>query len=338
MSKRLYIAYTGGTIGMKRTLRGYEPLEGFLGDYLKSLPELTHPDMPDYVLGEYAPLLDSANMSPKEWQIIAQDIASHYEDYDGFIILHGTDTMSYSASALSFMLEGLGKPVIFTGSQIPLSELRSDGLEHLITTMLLAIRDDIHEVCLYFNGKLLRANRSTKLSAISFDAFASPNYPLLAEVGVNITIFHDRLLRPKASNPFRVQSLSDCKIGSLRLFPGISARFVENVLLEPLQGLILESYGTGNAPNDPKLHQVLAEASARGVVIVNCTQCLNGRVIMSDQGYATGSALTQAGVISGADMTPEAALGKLIYLFSKKLTSETIRQAMQQNLRGELSP
>lgn len=336
MRKRVCILYTGGTIGMRPTPQGYAPEPGCLGRTMAAMPEFSSPDVPEYVIREYDPLLDSSNMGPKEWLDIARDIAANYADFDGFIVIHGTDTMAYTASALPFMLEGLAKPVILTGSQIPLCRVRNDARDNLITSLMVIDQAPVPEVCLCFGNRLLRGCRSTKVDAAGFQAFDSPNYPDLGSIGVTIRTHASRIRSATTPNGLTVHPLSDAKVGALRLFPGISAQFVANVLRSPLQGLILETYGMGNGPsNDSDIMAVLTEASGRGVVIVNCTQCLRGRV---DQGgYQAGSALARCGVISGADMTAEAALTKMIYLFSLGLAPEEIRIRMGQNLRGELT-
>ncbi len=336
MKKRVCILYTGGTIGMKPTSRGYAPEAGYLGRVMASMPDFSSPEMPEYVIREYSPLLDSSNMGPKHWLAIARDIADTYHDFDGFVVIHGTDTMAYTASALPFMLEGLAKPVVITGSQIPLCRVRSDGRENLVTALMVVAGTPIPEVCLCFGNRLLRGCRSTKVDAAGFQAFDSPNYPDLGHIGVTIRPHPELILQARPVNGLTVHPLSDARVGALRLFPGISAELVANVLRSPLQGLVLETYGMGNGPsNDTDLMGVLAEASDRGVVIVNCTQCLRGTV---DQGgYEAGSALARAGVVSGADMTAEAALTKMIYLFSLGLAPEDIRTRMPMNLRGELT-
>jgi L-asparaginase len=329
----VYIAHTGGTIGMERTPGGYRPAPGFLAEQLAT-PAFHHPELPETVLREYAPLLDSSEMSPTDWERIAQDIAENYDAYDGFVVLHGTDTMAYSASALSFMLENLSKPVVVTGSQIPLFELRSDARENLVTSLLLAASAPLNEVGLYFGGVLLRGNRARKVSASGFGAFASPNAPVLGRVGVEVRL-NEQLFLPPPAAPLRVKPLKRVSVGALRLFPGISASILRNVLREPLQGLVLETFGSGNAPQQPDFLAVLREATARGVVIVNCTQCWRGGVTMDS--YATGRQLGEAGVTSGFDLTPEAALTKLTYLLSVESSADVVREAMQQNLRGELT-
>jgi len=333
--KRVYIAYTGGTIGMNRTRAGYVPEGGYLQQQMEEMPELRHPSMPSFTIHEYNPLLDSANMTPVEWVKIARDIARNYAKYDGFVVLHGTDTMAYTASALPFMLRGLAKPVIITGSQIPLCEVRNDARENLITSLLIAAKYPIPEVCLYFGGKLLRGCRAVKVSANGFAAFDSPNFPPLGTVGSDI---HIQQPSRKASNgKLRVEAFdTTVVVSALRLFPGISPDLVRNVLRPPLQGLVLEAYGVGNGPDkDAEFLRALREAAKRGVVIVDCTQCLEGTVDLHE--YAAGSALAQAGVISGFDITAEAALAKLHYLFSRGYSPAKVNAEMQRDLCGEMS-
>lgn len=335
LKKHVYIAYTGGTIGMRKTPDGYAPAPGYLEAQMAEMPELRHPSIPDFTVNEYRPLLDSSNMSPLDWLKIARDIAANYDRYDGFIVLHGTDTMAYTSSALAFILQELQKPVILTGSQIPLCEVRNDARENLITSLLIAAEHAIPEVCLYFGNKLLRGCRAVKINADGFDAFATPNFPPLGVAGIDITIDWKQVLPPAAA-PLTVRELGAPLVGALRLFPGISAQVVRNVLQPPLQGLVLETYGVGNGPDqDAQFIDALRQATAQGVVIVDCTQCLQGTVDLGD--YATGSALAKAGVISGFDMTSEAALTKMFYLFSERNSPEEVKIAMQQNLRGELT-
>ena len=315
---------------------GYRPAPGNLHKQMAAMRELSHPSMPSYTIHDYEPLLDSSNMTPVEWVKIANDIADHYRDYDGFVVLHGTDTMAYTASALPFMLQGLGKPVIITGSQIPLCEIRNDARENLITSLMLAASYDIPEVCLYFGGKLLRGCRSTKVSADGFAAFDSPNHPPLGTVGIDIEINWDLVRRDKKRRRLQVHELSAPVVAALRLFPGISSELVRNMLRAPLMGLVLEAYGVGNGPDkDKEFVSALAEATARGVVIVDCTQCLEGTVDLHE--YATGSALARAGVVSGYDMTAEAALAKLFYLFSQGHSPARVKREVERDLRGEVT-
>lgn len=335
--RRVYIAYTGGTIGMKRTSDGYAPVPGHLGEQLAAMPELKDSQVPRYRLEEYEPLLDSANMAPSNWRRIGEDIRRHYDDFDGFVVLHGTDTMAYTASALSFLLENLAKPVILTGAQIPLVEIRNDAHDNLLAAMILAGTEAIPEVCLLFGNRLLRGNRSRKVSAAGLDAFASGNYPTLGTIGVRLQV--DWALvrpQPEPGHRFQVQEIGNPHIGAVRLFPGIRPEVLRNFLRPPLCGLVLEAYGAGNGPvRDPEFLEALREATERGVVIVDCTQCLEGTVHL--EAYATGRGLSRAGVISGLDMTAEAALTKLYYLFGKGLGPEEVKCHMQSDLRGELT-
>lgn len=336
MRKRVYIAYTGGTIGMKSTGDGYVPATGYLEKLMNTIPELKSDILPDYQICEYEPLLDSSNMTPDDWLKIANDIAAHYKEFDGFVVLHGTDTMAYTASALPFMLQGLQKPVILTGAQIPLCKVRNDARENLVTALLIAANFKIPEVCLCFGDKLLRGNRAVKVDADGLDAFESPNFPALGTVGIEININWDLVLPPaKTRKPLTVNTLNEARVAGLRLFPGISIDIVKNFLQPPIRGLILQTYGIGNAPEDLKLISAFKAANDRGVIIVNCTQCLKGTVSMED--YATGAALAKAGVISGFDMTLEAALAKLSFLLNQKLPVAKVKKMMQTDLRGELT-
>lgn len=332
--KKIFILSTGGTIGMRKTEQGYAPEPGHLQKALTKLPELQNVDMPDYDLHEYENPIDSANMTPKDWHLIGEYIQKNKDIYDGFVILHGTDTMAYTASALSFMLENLKKPVILTGSQLPLFETRNDARENLINAILIAGHYSIPEVCIYFNNKLFRGNRSTKIDATSFDAFVSPNFPTLGKIGTDIRIRTD-LFRPQPVADFHLQPLFPVAISTIRIFPGVSLEILEHVLQTPLQALVLETYGTGNAPQDEKFMGIIQNAIARGILIINCSQCSYAKVRMRN--YASGSLLQQVGVISGGDMTLEAVVTKLYYLFSKRLPLADIKAQMMMNLRGELT-
>lgn len=335
MKKRILILNTGGTISSVKTPHGYEPALGYLQTALTLIPVLNHDEMPSYTIKEYQPLLDSSNMTVNDWNRIAKDIANHYKSYDGFVIFHGTDTMAYTASALSFMLENLAKPVIVTGSQIPLSEVRNDASDNIITSLWLCAHQPINEVCIYFNQHLLRGNRAQKISAQQFNAFNSPNFPHLAKIGIDIEIQHS-LLQPPPQQPFHLQTIYPQFIANFRLFPGFATQVLDYILQQPIRGLVLETYGAGNAQNnDPHFLQLLKDACQRGIVIVNCSQCQHGRVEMSQ--YATGYTLKEAGLISGHDMTPEAAHCKLLYLLSKNGDVEQIKKLMETNLCGELT-
>ncbi len=333
--KRIYIAYTGGTIGMRHSTQGYIPSPGFLGDTLAAMPEFQRSEMPLFTLHEYAPLIDSSNMTPADWQAIADDIGRHYHDYDGFVVLHGTDTMAYTASALSFMLEGLSKPVVVTGSQIPLAELRSDGRENLLNALYLAATHPIPEVTLFFNHKLFRGNRTRKVDADGFDAFDSPNMPPLLTAGINIE-WQAGKPQPLPQQQLKVHQITPQPIGVVSLYPGISAAVIDNLLQQPVKALILLSYGVGNAPESEALRTQLRQARERGIIILNCTQCLRGSVNMD--GYAPGVALKQAGVVSGQDITLEAALAKLHFLLSQPLPLPRITELLSSSLRGEMGP
>lgn len=333
--KSIYVAYTGGTIGMQRSDQGFIPVSGHLQQQLANMPEFHRAEMPDFTIHEYQPLIDSSDMTPLDWQSIADDIRKNYDQYDGYVILHGTDTMAFTASALSFMLENLAKPVIVTGSQIPLEQLRSDGQQNLLNALFVAANYPINEVALFFNNTLYRGNRTTKAHADGFNAFASPNLAPLLEAGIHIR----RLNTPPAptgDGELIVHPITPQPIGVVTIYPGISSDVVSNFLLQPVKALILRSYGVGNAPQNPAFLKELKEASARGIVVVNLTQCMSGKVNMG--GYATGNALALAGVISGYDLTVEATLTKLHFLLSQNLSSDEVRRLMQLNLRGELTP
>lgn len=338
--KSVYIAYTGGTIGMRRGAGGYEPAPGFLAEQMARMPVLDRPEMPRYTIHEYEPLLDSSNMTPGDWMKLASDLGERYDDYDGFIVLHGTDTMAYSASALSFLFENLGKTILFTGSQIPLMEVRSDAYDNLVTSLLIAAESPVPEVCLFVGDRLLRGNRSTKTSAERFQAFDSPNYPPLGLAGVQVEYDHDAAL-PRPDGAIGLHRLDRPgsgapRVADIRFFPGITAKTLERFLDAPLDGAVLHTYGAGNAPGDPEIVGVLRRAiERRDVVLVNCTQCLQGSVRMGE--YATGSALGRAGVVSGHDMTPEAALTKLYCLLARDLERREVRRLVERSLRGELT-
>lgn len=332
--KSIYIIYTGGTIGMQRSQQGYVPSQGYLQQQLQQIPWLQRLEMPKFTIHEYQPLIDSSEMTPAIWQQMATDIQTHYSDYDGFIVIQGTDTMAFTASALSFMLKHLAKPVIVTGSQIPLSELRSDGQSNLVNALYLAAHYPVNEVTLFFDQKLFRGNRVTKVHADGFSAFTSPNFPPLLETGIHIRqLTLSQPLIP--SGLLQIQKIHPQPIAIITLYPGLEMNLLHNLLSQPIKAVILRTYGVGNAPRNPSFLLALEQIIAQRIPVVNLTQCLSGRVDM--QGYATGQSLASLGVISGTDMTLEATVAKLHYLLSQSLTLSQLSQAMSANLRGELT-
>jgi L-asparaginase len=329
--KRVYVAYVGGTIGMKATDSGYAPVPGHLSAQIRDRPELHAPEVPELAISEYAPLLDSANAQPSDWLRIARDLAQHRGHYDGFVVLHGTDTMAYTASALAFLLRGLGKPVIVTGSQIPLGVLRSDGRQNLMTSLLVAARDDVAEVCLVFGSRILRGCRAVKASASGFEAFSSPNTAPLGMAGVQIAIEEGRL-RPPEPVAAGLPMALDAPVGLLRVYPGMPAS-VLRAAMSGVRGLVLEAYGAGTVPGDAEWLAALSEA--RDVVTVVVSQCVDGRVDLG--AYATSAPLVAAGAVGGLDMTTEAAYAKLVVLLSEGRPLTEVRELMAADLAGELT-
>lgn len=336
MSSRICLIYTGGTIGMVHSENGYVPDRGAFLHCLSEIPDLHAPDFPEWEVVVFDPLLDSSDMAVDEWNKIGRAVAERYDRFDGFVILHGTDTMAYSASALSFMLEGLDKPVIFTGAQIPLTQLRSDGRENIVTSIVIAASGWVHEVCIYFNGRLLRGCRSTKRSSDQFGAFESPNYPELAQAGISIQYRHSAL-RPADSGPFRLRELEPVPVGVIKVFPGIQFELFEAIMTERLRGVVLEGFGAGNIPGAAQnsLLPIIQKAYESGTIITVCSQCVQGAVSLG--AYAASKALRDIGAVNGKDMTTEAALAKLYYLFSLALDKEEIKEQMVRDLRGELT-
>jgi len=333
--KRVLIIHTGGTIGMKKTEKGYTPVAGYLAGELKNIQDLNRAGFPAWDLYEMSPLLDSSNVSVDEWNEIGRIIYESYDKYSGFVILHGTDTMAYTASALSFMLEGLDKPVILTGSQIPLSELRSDGRDNLITSIMIASEGVAREVCLYFSARLLRGNRAMKMSADGLVAFDSPSYPHLAEVGITVKYNYSAIL-PRREGGLKYHSFAKVPIGVLKVFPGIQFGLFEDIMTEKLSGIVLETFGAGNIPmGNGDLLPIIKKAFSAGTVITVCSQCPSGTVALG--AYETSSQLKSAGAVSGKDMTTEAAVSKLYYLFSINASELEIKRFMEQNIAGELT-
>lgn len=340
-TNKVMLIYTGGTIGMGKNVKtgALEPLD--FTHLLASLPELelikTGVDV-----HQFSSPIDSSDMSPREWAQIVRIINQNYDFYDGFVILHGTDTMAYTASALSFMLENLTKPVILTGSQLPIGQLRTDGKENLITSIELAAYRDAEgfpmtpEVCIYFNGHLLRGNRSTKCSSEEFNAFNTFNYTHLCDTGVEFTFRTHHILRPDYSRRMVPHFSMEPNVMVFSLFPGIQEATVRHILKsKELRGIVLRTYGSGNAPQAPWLLKLVREATERGVVIVNVTQCLSGSVQM--QRYNTGVYLQEAGVISGYDSTVEAAVTKLMFLLAHYSDTQVVRRQMSKSIVGEIT-
>lgn len=333
----ILILYTGGTFGMTHDAQGVLiPFDFSL--ILEHLPTLKNLALELTVISFDKPI-DSSNIQPAHWQILGELILEHYETHDGTVILHGTDTMAYTASALSFMLDGLGKPVVFTGAQLPISEPRSDARENLITALEVAsAKKDgkplVPEVCIYFNYELLRGNRSKKVESMQFDAFDSGNYPPLAKAGVKID-YNFAVIRTPDPKPLKLLSAIDPRISILKLFPGIQANTIRSILQTPdLQAVILETFGSGNAPTSATLLSYLKEAIDSGVVVLNISQCPGGRVMQGR--YETSRELQNLGVIGGADMTTEAALTKLMVLLGEYGREKT-KLLITACLAGELT-
>jgi L-asparaginase len=341
LNASVLLIYTGGTIGMIEdeqtgALKSYD--FNYLRDYVPELKRLKFKI--DSI--QFKNPIDSSDMSPDEWKKIVQIIEENYNNYDGFVILQGTDTMAYSASALSFMLKDLNKPVILTGSQLPIGKLRTDGKENLITALEIAVDKDpegnafVPEVCIFFQNLLLRGNRTTKINAANFKAFNSLNFQVLAEAGTKIRYKHELIHHPQPNSIPKFHYSLDTNVAVIKLFPGISTDLLSGLIQIPhMKGIVLETYGAGNAPGESRFLAVIKEGIERGLVVVNVTQCAHGSVDMDR--YQTGKALKNIGVLSGFDMTTEAAITKLMFLFGHGLTGEEVKTQMKLSIAGEMT-
>ena len=336
---RILIIYTGGTIGMVNDSGSgvLKPLD--FGQILENVPELNRLNY-QITVHSFHPIIDSSNMTPEIWVDLAEKIGERYDEFDGFVILHGSDTMAFTASALSFMLEGLNKPVVFTGSQLPIGQIRTDAKENLITALEIASaklpdgKARVPEVCIYFDFQLFRGNRSFKYNSAKFEAFRSPNYPVLAEAGVHLR-FNDASIRTCDDCVFKVHKRLNNAIAVLKLYPGISRQAVEAIVHSDTRAIIMETFGAGNTTTDQWFLDCLHIAIKSGKIILDISQCKVGMVELGR--YETSRELKNMGVVNGYDMTYEAAVTKLMFLLGRGFTNDRIAQLLETNLRGELS-
>lgn len=332
MTKRILLLYTGGTVGMVSSDEGYVPSAGFEQRFREQLGQ-SMDQLPEFDVIEFDRLIDSSNLQPSDWRYMAQQLTQYWDQYDGFVVLHGTDTMAYTASALSFMLQGIDRPVIVTGSQIPLVQPRSDALSNVVTSTLLAARDEICEVVLYFDGKLLRGNRASKAHSTSFNAFDSPDFPALGDIGIYFQFREELLLPPGDFNPV-IPEYNPESVVIFPIYPGLQASTIESLLTPSLRGLILLNYGVGNPPDkNLALMDQFKKAIDQDVIIVNLSQCRQGPVVQG--AYSTGAVFNQMGVIGGSDLTLEAAFTKLHWLLAQDLPVSKVRELLTQSLCGE---
>lgn len=332
--KKVLVIYTGGTIGMIKTDKGYAPAYDLLDDMLNKIPELHDEKMPSWDFYQLKEVKDSSNFGVKDWNAIANIIQDNYLKYDGFVVLHGTDTMSYTASSLSFMFENLSKPVILTGSQIPLNEIRNDAKDNLITSIIIASEGIANEVCIYFGGNLIRGNRSTKYSSDGLIAFVSPNYPLLGEAAIKIH-YYNNTLSSSPAEPLVVQYLQELPIAVIKVYPGIDFRYYHEILNKNYKGVIIETFGAGNIPGGTSNILSSIDPDQEDTIYVICSQCPAGSVIIGQ--YEASAVLDTIGSVSGSDMTTEAAMAKLYYLLSKGYSKKEAIKLIGMNLRGELT-
>jgi L-asparaginase len=335
---KILIIYTGGTIGMVNDAKTGTLIPFDFAQIKENVPELARLNY-ELSIHSFDPILDSSNMDPEIWAELASLIAAKYHEFDGFVILHGSDTMSFTASALSFMLQNLGKPVVLTGSQLPIGEIRTDAKENLITALEIAATKNggkamVPEVCIYFDYQLFRGNRSIKYNSEKFEAFQSPNYAILAEAGVNLSFYHNYIL-PNPTDDFKIHTKLNANIGVLKMYPGITELAVKAITESKVDAIVLEAFGSGNVPTASWFIKCLASAIAAGKIIIDISQCKGGSVQLGV--YETSRELKEMGVVSGFDMTFEATITKLMFLMGQGLSVEEIKNLMEVSIAGELT-